>query len=262
MKVVVITGSTRGIGRGLADSFLRHGCAVAISGRTSARVQKTVAELSAQHEAERVFGHACDVTDLQQVQALWDATKAHFGKVDIWINNAGVGQPETVYWDLALDDTESIIKTNVLGTMYGSRVALRGMLEQGFGSLYNMEGMGADGRKTKGFSVYPTSKAAVRFFTESLALDTADTPVIVGGLSPGMVVTEFITRHYVDRPEDFQRVKPIFNILSDRVETVTPWLAQKVLANEKNGVRIVWLTPLKIMMRFMTARIRKRDLFD
>jgi len=262
MRVVVITGSTSGIGRGLADSFLSRGCAVAISGRTSARVQDTVVEFSAQHEAERVFGHACDVTDLQQVQDLWDATKAHFGKVDIWINNAGVGQPEAVFWDLALDHTESIIKTNVLGTMYGSRVALRGMLKQGFGSLYNMEGMGADGRKTKGFAVYGTSKSAVRFFTESLALDTADTPVIVGALSPGMVVTEFITGHYVDRPEDFQRVKPIFNILADRVETVTPWLAQRVLANEKNGVRIVWLTPLKIMMRFMTARIRKRDLFD
>ena len=262
MKVVVITGSTSGIGRGLADSFLSHGCSVAISGRTSARVQETVADLSAQHEAGRVFGHACDVTDLLQVQALWDATKARFGKVDIWINNAGVGQPEAVFWDLALDHTEAIVKTNLLGTMYGSRVALRGMLDQGFGSLYNIEGMGADGRKTKGFSVYGTSKAAVRFFTESLALDTADTPVIVGGLSPGMVVTEFITRHYVDRPEDFERVKPIFNILSDRVETVTPWLAQRVLANEKNGVRIVWLTPLKIMMRFMTARIRKRELFD
>lgn len=262
MKVVVITGSTRGIGRGLADSFLRRGCAVAISGRTSTRVQDTVAELSAQHEAERVFGHACDVTDLQQVQALWDAAKAHFGKVDIWINNAGVGQPEAVFWDLALDHAESIIKTNVLGTMYGSRVALRGMLEQGFGSLYNMEGMGADGRKTKGYAVYGTSKAAVRFFTESLAVDTADTPVIVGALSPGMVVTEFITRHYVDHPEDFERVKPIFNILADRVETVTPWLAQRVLANEKNGVRIVWLTPLKVMLRFMTARIHKRELFE
>ncbi len=262
MKVVVVTGSTRGIGRGLADSFLRHDCSVAISGRTSARVQETVAELSTQHEAGRVFGYACDVTDLQQVQDLWDAVKARFGKVDIWINNAGVGQPETVYWDLAPEHTESIIKTNVLGTMYGSRVALRGLLEQGFGSLYNMEGMGADGRKTKGFSVYGTSKAAVRFFTESLAVDTADTPVIVGGLSPGMVVTEFITRHYVGRPEDFERVKPLFNILADRVETVTPWLAQRVLANEKNGVRIVWLTPLKVMARFMTAWIRKRDLFE
>ena len=262
MRVVVITGSTSGIGRGLADSFLRHGCSVAISGRTSARVQKTVAELSAQHEPERVFGHACDVTVLQQVQALWDVTKAHFGKVDIWINNAGVGQPNAVFWGLAVDPTEAIIKTNVLGTMYGSRVALRGMLDQGFGSLYNMEGMGADRRKTKGYSVYGTSKAAVRFFTESLALDTADTPVIVGALSPGMVVTEFITRHYVDRPEEFERVKPIFNILADRVETVTPWLAQRVLANEKNGVRIVWLTPLKIMLRFMTSRIRKRNLFD
>ena len=209
-----------------------------------------------------MFGHACDVTDIQQVQNLWDAVKAHFGKIDIWINNAGVGQPNALFWDLALENTESIVATNVLGTMYGSRVALRGMLEQGFGSLYNMEGMGADGRKTRGFAAYSTSKSAVRFFTESLAVDAADTPVIVGALSPGMVVTEFITGQYVDRPEEFERVKPLFNILADRVETVTPWLARRVLANQKNGARIVWLTPLKILMRFMTARIRKRDLFE
>ena len=100
MKTVVITGSTRGLGYGLADSFLALGCAVVVSGRTPAGVEKAVAELSAKHEADRVFGHPCDVTDFEQVQALWDTAKAHFDKIDIWINNAGIGNSQMNFWEL------------------------------------------------------------------------------------------------------------------------------------------------------------------
>jgi NAD(P)-dependent dehydrogenase (short-subunit alcohol dehydrogenase family) len=81
MKAIVITGSTRGIGYGLADSFLSLGCRVIISGRTQASVEQAVAKLSPKHQAERIFGHPCDVTQFEQVQALWDAAKAHFGQV-------------------------------------------------------------------------------------------------------------------------------------------------------------------------------------
>jgi NAD(P)-dependent dehydrogenase (short-subunit alcohol dehydrogenase family) len=83
MKTIVITGSTRGIGYGLADSLLALGCAVTVSGRALASVEKAVAELAAKHEPGRVLGQPCDVTDFEQAQALWDAAKAHFGKVDI-----------------------------------------------------------------------------------------------------------------------------------------------------------------------------------
>ena len=76
MKNVVITGSTRGIGYGLADSFLARGCRVAVSGRTAASVQQAVARLALKHDADRVFGHPCDVTRYEHVQALWDAAQA------------------------------------------------------------------------------------------------------------------------------------------------------------------------------------------
>jgi NAD(P)-dependent dehydrogenase (short-subunit alcohol dehydrogenase family) len=234
---------------------------VTISGRTAAGVAKAVAELSAAYDPDRVFGHPCDVRHLEQLQSLWDAALDRYGKIDIWINNAGIGQPQTPFWEHDPDQCASIVGTNLLGAMYGSRVALRGMLDQGFGAVYNMEGMGADGRKTRGFAAYGTSKSAVRFFTESLALDTAGTPVIVGALSPGMVITEFITGQYEGRPEDLERVKPIFNVLADKVETVAPWLADRVLANHKNGARIVWLTTPKILARFLTSPFLKRDLF-
>ena len=85
--------------------------------------------------------------------------------------------------------------------------------------------------------------------------------MLVGALQPGMVATDLLTQQYKDRPEQWERDKRIFNILSDRVETVTPWLAQRVLANRKTGVRITWLTRAKLMGRFLTAPFHKRDVF-
>jgi NAD(P)-dependent dehydrogenase (short-subunit alcohol dehydrogenase family) len=262
MKTIVITGSTRGIGYGLADSFLTLDCAVTVSGRSQEGVDRAVATLSAKHEAGRVMGHPCDVTHYEQVQALWDAAQAHWGQVDVWINNAGGTHPQAKFWELKPERIKVVVDANLLGAMYGSKVALRGMLAQGSGSLYSMEGMGSTGRKMDGLAVYGTTKCGLRYLNESLAHEVRETPVLVGALRPGMVVTDFLTGQYKDRPEDWERAKPILNILADRVETVTPWLAQKALANEKNGVCISWISRRKIMWRFLTARFCKRDLFE
>lgn len=262
MKNVVITGSTRGIGCGLADSFLDLDCAVTVSGRSSEAVDRAVENLSANHEPARVFGCPCDVTDFQQVQALWDRSSQHYGKVDIWINNAGISGPRRCLWEQNQQDIEAVIRTNLVGTMFGSKVAVNGMLDQGFGAIYVMEGAGSDGRRiVEGMSVYGTSKYGLRYFYESLVEETRHMSLIVGSLSPGMVLTEFLTGQEHEHPEDWEANKRIFNILADRVETVTPWLAERVLANEHTGVSIRWLTRTKAMGRFLRSPFTKRDIF-
>ena len=262
MKVIVITGSTRGIGYGLADSFLALDCAVTVSGRTQEAVDKAVAQLSAKHGADRVFGHPCDVTDFEQVQDLWNAAQTRFDKIDIWINNAGLPNPQMDFWELPAEEIQGVVSTNLIGAMYGTKVALRGMLEQGFGAVYNMEGLGSDGRKIEGLALYGSTKAGLRYLDDCLAKETEGTPVLVGALRPGMVVTDFLTYQYEDRPpEEWERAKRMFNIIADRVEDVTPWLARQVLGNDKNGACISWLSRWKVMGRFLTARFRKRDLF-
>ena len=165
MKFVLITGSTRGIGHGLADSFLALGCGVTISGRAQENVEKAVTQLRSKHQTDHVFGHACDVTQIEQVQALWDAAKTRFGQVDIWINNAGIGHAQTDFWNHSPEQIKAVVDTNVAGAMYGASVALRGMLDQGFGSLYNMEGLGSTGRKVAGLTLYGTTKAGLRYLT-------------------------------------------------------------------------------------------------
>ncbi|MBU0494640.1 MAG: SDR family oxidoreductase [Chloroflexi bacterium] len=261
MKTVVITGSTRGIGRGLADAFLARGCAVVVSGRTPEAVEQAVAALSTTHDATRVFGQPCNVTDPAEVQALWDVALTHLGQIDIWINNAGISGAAPGFQDLEPGQIRQVVDTNLVGVMYGARVALRGMQAQGWGSIYNMEGLGSDGSLQRGTALYGTTKRGVRYLTRALAQEVAGTPVLVGALSPGMVVTDFLVGQ-TRSPEDWARVKRIFNILADRVETVTPWLAQQVLDNRRNGVTIAWLTRRKVIARFLTAPLRRRDLFD
>ncbi len=263
MKIVVITGSTRGIGYGLADAFLGLGCAVVVSGRTQAAVDPVVARLGVKHEARRVWGQACDVTNYAQVEALWSAAKAHFGQIDIWINNAGQAHPVSDFDKLSPEPMRALVETNVLGVMYGSRVALAGMRAQGFGSLYNMEGLGSSGgRQVRGLSLYGTTKAALRYLNDALMAEAKGTPIIVGALQPGMTVTDMITKQYEGQPEAWEKVKPIFNILSDRVETVAPWLAQKVLTNTRSGARFAFSSSGKLAWRFLTAPFIKRHVID
>jgi NAD(P)-dependent dehydrogenase (short-subunit alcohol dehydrogenase family) len=262
MKVVVITGSTRGIGYGLADSLLALGCAVIISGRAQQAVDQAVAKLSARHQSDHVLGQPCDVTHLGQVQALWEAARTRFGRVDIWINNAGIGHPLREMWHLSPGQIKDVMDTNLVGALHGAKVALTGMLDQGFGALYNMEGMGSSGRVQRGMAVYGCSKAGLRYLTDALVEETRGTPVLVAAIRPGMVMTHLLTQHRDEQPEEWERSKRIFNILADRVETVTPWLAQRILDNDRAGVRISWLTRGKSMARFLSAPFRKREVAD
>lgn len=260
-KVVVITGSTRGIGFGLADAFLKRGCTVVISGRTQAAVDTSLAELQAKHKTAQVSGVACNVNQPEQIQTLWDKAIKQFGRVDIWVNNAGWSGDEGMVWERPAEELASIAETNILGAVYGSQAAMRGMLKQGFGAIYNMEGMGSDGRKHAGLTMYGTSKAAIHYFTESLALEAKGTPILIGALQPGMVITDMIVDRYRDRPVDWERAKKIFNIIADTVENVTPWLADQMLQNQKSGVVLSYSSRTTLMWRFMTSRFSKRDLF-
>ena len=217
MKSIVITGSTSGIGLGLADSFLALGCSVIISGWSEVNLEKAYHQLSSKYEPDRILTHLCDVTDYEQVQALWDAAKSRFDKVDIWINNAGVGHPETEVWNYSPHLIKEVVSTNIIGAFYGSSVALKGMQEQGFGGIYNMEGLGSSGPIIRGMTLYATTKSALSYLTKSTAKETQGTPILVGALRPGMVATKLITEQYDGRPEEWERSRRIFNILADLV---------------------------------------------
>lgn len=260
MKTVVITGSTRGIGYGLAAAFLKRSCAVMVSGRSQQAVDQAVAAL-ADKSGGQVAGVPCDVTNFEQVQALWNATLARFGQVDIWINNAGIAHPQDKFWEQPPERIRTVVRTNILGTLYGSSVAIRGMLAQGFGALYNLEGLGSDGRRVEGLTLYGTTKFGLHYFNRALVAETRGMPLIVGMIRPGMVVTDMLTDQYEGRPQDWERAKKIFNILAEPVESVAEWAAEKVLANRKTGLCLRRYSTFSVLMRFALAPFRKRNLF-
>ena len=262
MQVVVITGSTRGIGLGLAGEMLTRGASVVVSGRGEESVAHAVEELAEAH-GERVTGVACDVTDPGQVQGLWDGAVARFGRVDVWINNAGMANTLGGLGELEAGELEAVIGTNVTGTLLGCRVAIRGMTEQGGGALWNMEGLGSDGRKVPGLAPYGTTKAAVTYLTDALIKEQKGTVVRVGAIRPGMVLTDMLLGQ-LERMEEGERARlvKIYNILADRVETVTPWIAGRVLGADRHGARVVWLSGWKVMWRFLTAGVLKRDVMS
>jgi NAD(P)-dependent dehydrogenase (short-subunit alcohol dehydrogenase family) len=165
-------------------------------------------------------------------------------------------------WERPAEEVQMVIATNLVGTILGAGVALRGMRAQGHGAIYNMEGMGSDGRKHAGLSLYGMTKYAVHYFTEALALEAKDTAIIVGGLRPGMVATNMLRDRYRDRPEDWERAKKVFNVLAERVESVTPWLAQRILTNERSGVILSFSSPWKLLWKFIRSPFVKEQVFD
>lgn len=261
VKTIVVTGSTRGIGWGLAENFLKRGCRVVVSGRKQEDVNRVVSQLGAQYGAERVAGQACDIADADSVQTLWDAAVERFGGVEVWINNAGMNLNQAPLWEQSAAGLKQLVNTNLTGLLFGCKVALAGMKAQGRGQLWNMEGFGSNGMTRAGLTAYGATKRAVDYLNRALRKDAAGTGVQVCALSPGMVLTDLLIGEYDFDSAAGQRAKGLFNILADRVETVTPWLAEQVLKTDRDGARVAWLTTGKVMARFLTARFKKRDLF-
>jgi len=261
VKTIVITGSTRGIGLGLATEFLKRECRVVINGRSQSAVDQAVKDLAGRCPPDRVWGQPGDVTDYDHVQQLWDTARSHFGAIDIWINNAGVSPADLKFWMLPKEELDSTVSVNVIGLMYGCRVAINGMLTQGHGFIYNMYGFGSTGRMRDGMAIYGSTKRSVTYFTEALVKELKGTPLKIGAISPGMVATDLVLGHYAGRPQEREKAKWALNLLGERVETVAPWIVERVLNNDQSGVDIRYLTTRKLMGRLLISKFRKRDLF-
>ena len=120
----------------------------------------------------KIAGFACDVALFSQMQQLWEKAVEKFGSIDIWINNAGISNTQNPPWDLPADEIECVVETNMLGEMFGTKTAITGFIQQGYGALYNMEGMGAQGNhRVKGFSIYGATKAGLRYFNDSISTE-------------------------------------------------------------------------------------------
>ena len=262
---VVITGSSKGIGRGLAEQFVRRGHNVVVSGRNGDDVAKTAASLNALGPG-RAIGQTCDVSHKSEVQVLWARAVEALGGIDIWINNAGRATARHEVHELPESLVHQLVDGNYKGTVFGSQVAIEGFRARGSGALYNMLGGSFEGRRlTPKMGVYSGTKAAVWMLTKYLVDENKGRGITIGAISPGMLISDNWFEEQAElSPAEWKKIRPVLNILCDHVDTSTPWLVDQVLANRESGRRIAWLTSGKLAKRFFDAYVlrRKRDLFS
>ena len=189
--VVLITGALTGIGRATALAFAQDGARIVVSGRHDDEGQKLVAEL-AKLGAEAEFLRS-DVRHEDDVRSLVDKTVAHFGRLDVAVNNAGTEGKSGPVTEQSAESYAATFDTNVLGTLLSMKHELRVMLPQGSGSIVNVSStygrMGAPGA-----SVYVASKHAVEGLTKSAALEAAGSGVRVNVVAPGPIETGMLNR--------------------------------------------------------------------
>ncbi|MGV8908135.1 MAG: SDR family NAD(P)-dependent oxidoreductase [Propionicimonas sp.] len=187
-RVAVVTGSSRGLGFALASVLGRHGASVVLASRSAADVAAAVERLRT--EGIEASGRRCDMAELADVEALRDEALAH-GTLDIWVNNAGASGVYGPTASTPVADFARVVRTNILGTFHGSRVALPVFLAQGHGDLVNVYGQGDQGPVALQ-NAYASSKRWVRQFTETLRAETKGSGVRVHGMNPGLVITDML----------------------------------------------------------------------
>ena len=265
MKTVVITGSARGLGLEMAKVFRKNNVNVVISDLSEEQLELASLELN-KIESEAIVGRCvCDVTNKDDILGLIEYTKKEFGSIDIWINNAGVNQPEKAIWELSEKEIDLVFDVDLKGTVIGSKLVMEEMIKNHKGAIYNVEGYGSNDAKMLGLSIYGTSKRAITYFTEALAKESEErnTGVIVGKLSPGIMITDFIVTALGDKEKInlSEKTKKVYNILGDYPDVVAKFLVENILRNTKNNAKIEWLTNGKAAWRFMTSGFNKRDFF-
>ena len=182
-RVALVTGSTRGIGRAIAETLAGAGARVAVVGRDLPRAQAAASEIG--HGAQ---GFACDVADTAQVAALVDAVEQSFGSLDILVNNAGLTR-DNVIMRLKDDDWDAVIDANLRGAFASIRAASRGMMKRRSGRIINISSVvGVTGNR--GQANYAASKAGLIGLTKSVAKELASRNILCNAVAPGFIATD------------------------------------------------------------------------
>ena len=186
-KVAIVTGGGRGIGKAISMAFASEGATVMIAARTSSSLDDTVEKIKSGGGRARAI--QIDVSDETQVQRLVADTIKYHGKVDILVNNSGIGGPTVNVVDLRLQDWNEVLAVNLTGTMLCAREVLKHMIPRRMGNIVNI---GSDGGRF-GYpmrSPYCVSKWGVMGLTETLAVEVGQYSIRVNCVSPAAVKGE------------------------------------------------------------------------
>ena len=257
-KVAVITGGSRGLGLAIAQTYARAGAKVVIASRTPRAVDLAVDSLRA--SGYQATGLACDVADMAQVEALAQHAIQTFGRMDIWVNNAGLSAPYGPTVHSPRRDFITVINTNIIGTYNGSIVAMRHFLAQKSGKLINLLGRGDKGSIALQ-NAYSSSKVWVRNFTKTLANEYRNSGVDIFGFNPGLVRTEMLSNvhavaGYEEQMNPLRFVAMLWGNDADVPAEKALWLASPA-TDGKNGTMVTVLTKRMMLSRLIALPFRK-----
>ncbi len=189
-KVVVITGASSGIGQAAAEGLAKSGAKVVLSARRAQRLEETVKRI--REAGGQASFLAVDVTSKSDMQALADYAVRTYGRVDVWVNNAGL-MPLSYLNKLKIDEWDRMIDVNIKGVLYGIAAAIPIMEKQGGGHIINVSSV-AGHRVGMAGAVYSGTKFAVRAITEGLRMELSPAANIrTTIISPGLVETELLS---------------------------------------------------------------------
>lgn len=196
-KVVVVTGASGiGIGKVTAARFFEAGAKVAICSHSEERIQKAAAEIGAT-DPTRVFARPADTGDVASIRGFGQAVAEHFGKIDVWVNNAGIHFPKPSL-EVTEDDWNSTVNVNLRGYFFASQFAARQMIAQGTGgSIINIGSVNSS-IVTIGETVYAATKAGISKLTENLAREWGPEGIRINCIAPGSIPTLMNKEQYAD----------------------------------------------------------------
>lgn len=195
-KVAIITGGGTGIGKAIAGEYIQEGATVVIAEYDETKGAEAADELGCEFVQ-------CDVREYDEVDEVVESVVGTHGKLDVMVNNAGVGS-ESRLGDMSLEEWRTVIDTNLDGVMHGSKAALPHLLETS-GCIVNIESIYGL-RGGRGTAAYAASKGGVVNFTQQVAVDYASKDVRVNGICPGFVHTE-MTDELLDQERFYEFVK-------------------------------------------------------
>ena len=188
-RVTVITGGSRGIGRGIAEKFLAEGAAVVIGGKSQDKGLRAIEEMGV---GDRATFLQCDVRRQEDVNNLVDEAAKRYGSADILVNNAGGSDRWALVHDLSDEAWLNALDLNLNAVFWGTRRALKYMLERGWGRIINISSVEGKQANKPAVSHYITNKHAINGFTKAVAHEYGPQGITCNAICPGAVETDLM----------------------------------------------------------------------